>query len=288
MIARLLIAFLLLGTLVISQVFLDKRSITLGDVMDYQIVFPGIKELPKTYEVTELFKETGNITVLSVTQSITMAKGLRRRYLLTSFEMDNVFIPTLSIRIDGVDHLYKSIPITVNTTFTKTITKNAVLIFKPQANITFKWWNYLLALAIAMGAFFGVRYLLKRFITDTPEDTAPRESLLDPKEEALRKLAKLEGSELWLTELKSFYFQLSTIMKTYLSSRLNYPFLEETTYEIRQSLPQYVSRELAQTVYSFFVTLDPVKYAHHLPSANQSRGLITQARELMDEVEKGI
>ena len=139
-----------------------------------------------------------------------------------------------------------------------------------------------------MGAFFGVRYLLKRFITDTPEDTAPRESLLDPKEEALRKLAKLEGSELWLTELKSFYFQLSTIMKTYLSSRLNYPFLEETTYEIRQSLPQYVSRELAQTVYSFFVTLDPVKYAHHLPSANQSRGLITQARELMDEVEKGI
>ena len=129
MIARLLIAFLLLGTLVISQVFLDKRSITLGDVMDYQIVFPGIKELPKTYEVTELFKETGNITVLSVTQSITMAKGLRRRYLLTSFEMDNVFIPTLSIRIDGVDHLYKSIPITVNTTFTKTITKNAVLIF---------------------------------------------------------------------------------------------------------------------------------------------------------------
>lgn len=283
------ISIFLLGVFAFSQVHLDKRIITLGDEMIYQIFVPEIKGAPKGYEVREMFKETGNVVVLSVTESISALKGLHRKYTLTSFEIEHVFIPTLSIRADKTDYVFKSIPITVTTTFTQRVSRNAVLVFKPQANIALKWWNYLLILLVVIGIYLASRYLLQRFRNHHPKEKQGVQ--VDPlcaKDEALRRLSILENSALWLTELKAFYFELSTIMKAYLSSRLGYPFLEETTYEIRQSLPRFVSRDLSQSVYTFFVTLDPVKYAHHLPSANQSKGLITQARELIDEVEKGL
>lgn len=283
------IAFFLLGVFAFPQVYLDKRIITLGEEMTYQIFISKIKVPAQGYEVREMFKETGNVVVLSVTESISALKGLHRKYTLTSFEMEHVFIPTISIRADKTDYIFKSIPITVTTTFTEGVSRNAVLEFKPQANIALKWWNYLLILLVVIGIYLVSRHLLQRFGNHHPEEKqGVRVDPLCAKDEALRRLSILEESSLWLTELKAFYFELSTTMKAYLSSRLGYPFLEETTFEIRQSLPRFVSHDLSQSVYNFFVTLDPVKYAHHLPSASQSKGLITLARELIDEVEKGL
>jgi hypothetical protein len=109
---------------------------------------------------------------------------------------------------------------------------------------------------------------------------------LSPYEAALARLTLLEQRTYPTKEdQKQLMFTLSHIIREYLELRFARPFMEETTYEIAISLPQFIPIDVSDEVLAFLRLLDPVKYADDTLSANELKGRMTLTRELLVKLE---
>ncbi len=136
--------------------------------------------------------------------------------------------------------------------------------------------------------FFLVRYLrrraaraLKAMLPKKPYDVATLERLDD-----LLKAGWIEKKN-----LKPYVFGISDAMKFYLGERFAFDAEESTTSELLTSLRTKIgspglNEATVSRVENLFLRLDLVKFADQIPSDEDARGILREARELVTSTRK--
>lgn len=133
--------------------------------------------------------------------------------------------------------------------------------------------------------------VLWRFLPKRKKMTAPvqapvvhAEPPVPAHEIALQALKNLEAQKSWEKgETKAFYAELSMILRQYLEVQYRVAALESTTNELQLLLKQAnFPKELIQQIQKVLMQSDLVKYAKHLPKADQALAALRETRHIVE------
>ena len=161
---------------------------------------------------------------------------------------------------------------------------------EPPVGLSFPIWVGIVGLLILgafVGAFiYGCYRWRKRVKKRRPLSLEPE---LPEDEVALRAIAALELSPL-LSEgkFKSFYFQLSDILKTYLGKRFQFNALESTTHECMSVLKRHPLLDQASYEQVFLLSdaLDLVKFTDHVPPKEVTIELVKKMKDWVSKTRR--
>lgn len=107
----------------------------------------------------------------------------------------------------------------------------------------------------------------KEYIEPEPEP----EPEIPPYVMAIQRMKELEEKKLWQSgEIKSYYSELSEILRIYMEARFAFPALESTTDEITERLYRKdIDRDLKIKTKEFLVLSDLVKFAKSAPKEDE-------------------
>ena len=155
---------------------------------------------------------------------------------------------------------------------------------KKPMDIEYSYWREILT-ALAFIALFllAVWWWYKN---RKPVEQKPENSVLVPAYiTALNQLKELQASEAWLhMPLKSFYIELSTIMRRYLQGELAILAVETTTDEIIESLrSKTIEQALKTELQDLLQTSDLVKFAKVKPLLEEGERYLKIALEFVEK-----
>ncbi len=254
----------------------SKRIVTLGDVISYKFALPKTNKLPYS------FKMSSSNAIIYVSSNIQTNKN-EANLFFTSFELGTQIIPTIELSMGTENFILRSQTINVISAFPQAVSRNFILNLKSQEKIVLKWWNYLIILIGLAIAIYYLYKILNKLANGEPI-IAAKIVTVNPYEQAIKKLAKIETQQLWIHNLKEYYFELSFVFKEYLELSLKLNILEKTTSEIKNDLPDNLSKQIKVAIYNFLTSLDPVKYSQYEPSVNEAHGKITQCLQLITKI----
>lgn len=280
------------------QTGVDKSVIHIGDYIKYYIIIKyseDIKPLPprpganlgqfdiKDYNVIELEKTEEGVLQKKIEYTITT-------YFLGEFEIPAVEIEYIDK--NGNKGVVKSEPMIIKVVPVKRRPddKDDIRDIKNPIYIKTYLWLYILITVLLIGI---VAYAVYWYIKRKPalkEEIKEEVKRLPEDIEALNKIEALESKGyLENGQIKQFYFELSEIIREYLSRRYQIPTLERTTSEVLHDLEKVIyGSELYKKFYNFFYECDMVKFAKYIPTKNQLNSIIPLAKELIEKTKRVI
>lgn len=150
--------------------------------------------------------------------------------------------------------------------------------------------GFLLLGTVLFAGFFLVRALQRRA-------AKALKAMLPKKPYDLAALDRLDGllKQGWLEKghFKPFYFGISEALKFYLAARYQFDAQESTTSELLALLRERsgtagLSESVIQRVERVFESLDPVKFANHVPSTEEAKSILKEARDLVSTTRKAV
>jgi hypothetical protein len=151
---------------------------------------------------------------------------------------------------------------------------------KPPMSAPWRWediWPFLLgALVLGGGWYAWRRYRASHAPTMPDEPPAPA---VAPHIRALRELRILEEKQLWQQgKVKEYYSEATEIVRRFFEGRWNIAALEMTSEEIIHALRGTAeAKSLHETLGTFFVRADLVKFAKAAPTPDDHREELEQA-----------
>jgi hypothetical protein len=197
---------------------------------------------------------------------------LEKKYGLTQFDSGRYVIPKLPISINGQLFFSDSLKVVVNDVKVDTL-KQKMFELKPIAAAEQpigNWWKYLLALIVlAITSFFGSKSYIKYKNRPKVEEIIYK----SPIEKATSLLTLLEQKELWQNgQIKSYYSELTDIVRNYIEEEIQIPAMESTTSELILSLKKVanqkkmkLSAETLSNLEKVLKQADLVKFAKVIP-----------------------
>ncbi|TXG37552.1 BatD family protein [Seonamhaeicola maritimus] len=269
-------AFLLFTITFNAQVLssIDSTSIKIGEQITYRIqvetdttnlvVFPE----GQTFSPLEMI-ESYAVDTLKKNKKFSLIK----KYGLTQFDSGAYTIPRQKIVIGDKTFLTDSLKVEVNNVVVDT-TKQGLYGIKPIIEVKKRggnWWKYLLATLLIIGI---VAVILWWFIwRKKPLTEEEQIALLPPYDRAKLALKNLDESHyLEHEELKSYYSELTLIIRKYLDEKVYDHSLESTTDELISRLRLLkegnqidLSKETIKNIESILKRADLVKFAKSAP-----------------------
>ncbi len=259
---------------------IDSTSIKIGAQINYtiQVEIDSVNtvEFPseKTFAPLEVI-ETFPIDTTKENQKFKLLK----KYALTKFDSGSYYIPmqkvTLGTKVYTTDSLLveiKNIPVDT--------TKQGLYDVKPIIKVSKKgnnWWKYIF-LIIAIISF--IAFLLYWFIwRKKPLTEAEEIALLPPYDRAKLALKKLDASNyLQQSELKTYYSELTFIIRKYLDEKVYDRALESTTDELIERLTLLkegnkidLSNDDIKNIETILKRADLVKFAKSKPNVELAK-----------------
>lgn len=270
----------------------DKGTVTIGEKIHYTVSVkhsPDIKILsaidfpnPGQFEVKAVWDLPGKV------EDGTKTSG--RSFEIAAYGLGEFVIDEQSIRYENGDGKQGEVRanrlyITVTSVIKAGTTPSDIRGIKGPVDLLTSPAGLLIAIVllglIGLGSWIGWRYQHRRTHADVP-----RVEPLSPHDEAYQALQRLRDSSL-LREgrVKEYYFQLSDIMRRYMERRFGFPAVECTTEEIVRSLSNAGTEQdlPKRPIYEFLQDVDMVKFAKHLPSAQEVVQVMRQAIEIVDK-----
>lgn len=210
-----------------------------------------------------------------------------RSYTVTSFDSALVYIPYIPVEVDGAE--YKSNQLAVAFMSYDIPEGNEKQIFGPKANmktpvrlneakgLLFYWFMAAIAIVAAV-------YLLLRYRDDKP---IIRHIRIEPKIPAhIRAITEIEDlrqaggphSE----DAKSYYTQLTDILREYINDRFGFNATEMTSYEILERLEESQDKDSLSELSDLLSTADMVKFAKFKPMLNENDRNLVSALEFVN------
>ncbi|WP_406685201.1 BatD family protein [Seonamhaeicola sp. MEBiC1930] len=270
------IAFLLLTNALTAQVTsaIDSTSIEIGEQITYKIqvetdttnlvVFPE----GQTFSPLEMI-ESYAIDTLKKNDKYNLVK----KYGLTQFDSGAYTIPRQKIIVGNKTFFTDSLKVEVNNVVVDT-TKQGLYDIKPIIEVKKKggnWWKYVLLTLLIVALVGGILWW---FIwRKKPLSEEEQIALLPPYDRAKLALKKLDESHyLEHEELKSYYSELTLIIRKYLDEKVYDHSLESTTDELISKLRLLkdgnqidLSKETIKNIESILKRADLVKFAKSAP-----------------------
>ncbi len=228
--------------------------------------------------LTVVFPSTKNFGSLEVIRNYaidTIRKDnkydLIKRYGLTQFDSGRYVIPKMTILINKKPFFSDSISVNVKDIVVDTLKQKMYDIKsiqtgeKPESN----WWKYILGFLLLIGIGALIYYLTKKYQKKKIEE----EIFKTPIEKATSLLNSLEKKELWQNgDVKTYYSELTDIVRNYIEEALEIPAMESTTFELIQGLKLTsnkrklkLSAETIRSLESVLKQADLVKFAKSQP-----------------------
>jgi len=153
------------------------------------------------------------------------------------------------------------------------------------------WWPWVLGLLLGLAA----AWLVWRHVRSTQgpsADQVPAPAPVPPIEKALARLAELEAMDLRsISDIKAWYIELTSILRTYFAERAEVQALETTTHELINDLMRLradrpVPREWIEALHNVLDEADLVKFADMRPVVDKTQHLLRSSRETVEQTER--
>jgi len=252
---------------------LDKSSILLGD----QTVLRLSAEVPAKAPVSfPLLGDTlsAKVQIISVGKTDTVidknhpeVRQLSRAYTITSFDAGVQMVPSLVFQSGGKAYATEALPLEVKEV--KVDTTKGYYDIKQPLTVTYTFmdwlrdeWPVLVAGIVALFVLLALWYYFRK-IRKTKPAVAKPEVIVPAHVLALEQLTALRNKKLWQAgELKTYYSELTDILRSYLEKRYLINAQEQTSDEILSSLKTAdISTEGSTALREILLLADLVKFA---------------------------
>ncbi|MBU1078753.1 MAG: BatD family protein [Spirochaetes bacterium] len=262
-------------------------TISLTYEKDLQIILPPPgKELGqfdiKDYNISDRETKEKNKKIKTIEYSITT-------YFLGEFE-----IPSIQIQYKDKKNnsgIIQTEPLLVKVIPVKRLPtdKDDIRDLKSPLYVKTYIWLYILIgiilLAICGGAYWYYKKYIKKEIKVIPEEKVA----IQPEDiEALQAIKELQKKDyIRKNQIKEYFFELSEIIRKYLSRRYKIRTLERTSFEIMTDMKKILNnKDLLKSFDQFFQLSDLVKFAKYKASANQIKGGTQVAINLINKTKR--
>lgn len=215
-------------------------------------------------------------------------KTLHQRLTLTSFDSGFFAIPPFFFAVSSDTLETEPLLLEVQTI---QVDSSQVADIKAPLEVQYSFldwlkdnWKWVLGIMAALAAISYLVYYFTRkkpaplVVEEKPKPKLPAHTI------ALQKLDKLKEKKLWQSDrVKQYHSELSEIVREYLENRFHVSAMEQTTYEIIQSL-RTVSLEngSAEKLRQLLTLSDLVKFAKEIPLATENETCMSQAYEFVE------
>ncbi len=278
-----------------ARVSVDTTTIRIGEQITYTIdadktknvVFPKLK-----------LKPSGGLELVKSLPVDTLKDRLSKKYLITSFDSGAFVIPAQQLKINGVTQRLDSLYINVRTIAVDT-TKQALHPIKTIYKAPPKTWRDYLPVIwwlLVLGVIGALVWLFLKYRTKTIESDPEKQHT--PYQWARIQLDDLDHSKLLINgKIKTYYSELTTIVRHYLETDFKIPALEYTTDELILNLKvadqqhkYYFDDKRLDQLDLFLRSADLVKFAKAKPidiNIREDRKFAEQfINELHDTIEQ--
>jgi hypothetical protein len=261
----------------------DTLNIRIGEQIQFKIKVNETQNVlfPK-FQVDSL----GRLEVVKSLPVDTLKNSLEKKYLLTSFDSGQYFIPKQQILINSKQFFTDSLLVNVATVAVDT-TKQKMFPIKsikkePKTFDDYKhwlWWLIPILVLIAIILYFVLR----------KKKAQPKSVVyIAPIQEAMQRLKELDEKQLLKeNKIKAYYTELTDIVRTYIEKDLKIPALESTTNELIETISDFnessklgISTDTIKNLESVLINADLVKFAKAVPAYSN----IQTDRSLVEQV----
>jgi hypothetical protein len=253
--------------------------------------------LPDSIHKIEVLARSPHDTVVHTSsQDVTIRQSL----LITCFDSGYYAIPSFRFydtsNPDSLTNYVETAPLLLAVHTVAVDTTAAIKDIKTVIHMPLTWQDYLryVALVLAVALIIVLAWWLYRKYRKKPVAVVRKVPTLPPHEIALKALHELKEKKLWQQgQIKTFYTELTDILRIYLEHRWQVPAMEMTTDEILQYPVIYKLEDSIRKKLQYILTIaDLVKFARMItvPQENEQSMqyafdfvYATAPRTLMDE-----
>lgn len=297
-----------LNAQVTATATVSEDSIQIGEQfrLDLEVSSPKDIEViwPRLLDSIGKFEIIGAGAMQSKTEGDTKIES--QQYKLTSF--DEGYYP-----IPGIIYKYKqrnrtkqvqTKGILMNVATVAVDTTQSIRPIKGIMEVPFTWKEaipYVIKGLIALLALLGLLYFLRRYFKkDEIKEVIPPPPPPPAHETALKKLKEIENAKAWQnTDMKTYYSQLTDVLREYVEGRYDIPALESTSDEIMQELSKTdLQKGLSTKLQKLLMMADLAKFAKASPSPDDNKRNLKAAfdfvlhtknrKEVVEEIEQNV
>ncbi|MCK7558931.1 hypothetical protein MKQ70_29710 [Chitinophaga sedimenti] len=264
------------------KVMLDARVQTYAiPGVHFKIVFPS---LPDSFNHFELIGQSE----IDTTGSNNVEKVFRQTVTLTSFDSGRWEVPPMKFEVfSATDGSYDSVftkPFAIDVNTVAVDTSKAFKPIKPLRTVKWLWTDYILYFAagltllavIIILIWFARQKKVPKYVAPPPAET--------PYDAAMRQLRQLQNEKAWNNgDIKTYYTQLTDILRVYIEKQFRIPALEQTTAELLQNIKPITILNQQRDKLSGILTLaDLAKFAKLQPAPQEHEQCLQTAIEIVE------
>ncbi|MBR5158988.1 MAG: hypothetical protein IKW84_05340 [Bacteroidaceae bacterium] len=213
---------------------------------------------------------------------------ITRDYTVTCFDSALIYIPYIPVTVDGQE--YQSNRLALAFMSYDIPEENEKQIFGPKENMKtpvrlYEVKGLALYWMLAAIAIIAALYLIVRFRDDKPIIRRIKvEAKIPAHVRAISRIEELRQSGGPHSEdSKSYYTQLTDILREYINERFGFNATEMTSYEILERLEESRDKESLSELRDLLSTADMVKFAKFKPMLNENDQNLINALEFVNE-----
>ena len=211
------------------------------------------------------------------TQMLNAGKRMlvKQEYTITSFDSALYYLPPFEVLVDDMPYRSKALALKVYSVPVDTLNPDQFFGPKSIREVSIIWEDissifWLTLLMVVLGGL-GY-YLYKRFKDNKPIIRKVKvEPKLPPHTLALQEIERIKGDKsLRIADPKTYYTELTDVLRTYMSDRFGFNAMEMTSGEIIDKLLETNDKDSIRELKYLFETADLVKFAKHSPLMNEN------------------
>ena len=200
---------------------------------------------------------------------------IKQEYTITSFDSALYYLPPFEVMVNGESYRSKALAVKVYSIPVDTLHPEQFFGPKTVREVPITWddvsaivWLTLLMLALGGLAY----YLFVRYKDNKPIIKKIKIELkLPPHQQALKEIERIKGDKTLRTaDPKTYYTELTDVLRTYMEERFGFNAMEMTSSEIIDKLQEINDKESIKDLMYLFQTADLVKFAKHSPLMNEN------------------
>ncbi len=227
------------------------------------------------------------------TQSLNNDKRwlISQEYTITSFDSALYYIPPFEVAVDNKIYHSKALALKVYSVPVDTLHPEQFFPPKTIHEIPLEWSDIapLVYSIIAMLALGGLAiFLIVRYRNNKPIIKIIKiEPKLPPHQVAMQKIEAIKANkDVQRQDPKSYYTELTDVLRTYMKDRFGFNALEMTSSEIINRLNAERDQQSIEELRILFETADLVKFAKHAPMMNENDMNLVNAVDFINQTKQ--
>ncbi len=263
----------------------EQTNLTISATIKHgqKIAFPSFKRSQYITPGLEVLENLESDTTKLDDDKIRVSKS----YVLTSFDENLYYIPSLKIKVDGKNYPTKALALKVLTVPVDTLHADKFYPPKDVQDNPFMWTEWVSVFLYSL--LFVVLLVLVVYFVVCLKQNKPIISRIrlvkyvPPHQKAINDIEKLKADRAVVSEnQKRYYTDLTMILRKYIAERFKFDAMEMTSTEIIDRLRAEGNGAIDEVV-NLFRTADLVKFAKHSVLINENDANLMNALAFIND-----